>query len=182
MEKFTQRNGNATGCPRQWVGEGGGGGKPAHEFKAKYCRINLANKKLFDLRSAEGRIRLLFCWLFSRLFDFYRFWGFFFYELSVSLCRVAPPHIPRGISQLIVCLTLEWCVHFISISQRSLVRRIKQIQIRAATANNSKLDRKLLSLRWGWGFPSALYKYLRCVTIFKAAKCFHFELRQKIRR
>lgn len=47
--------------------------KPAHDFKAKYCRINLANKKLFDLRSAEGRIRLLFCWLFSRLFDFYRF-------------------------------------------------------------------------------------------------------------
>lgn len=72
MEKFTQRNGNATGCPRQWKGKGDEG-KPAHDFKAKYCRINLANKKLFDLRSAEGRIRLLFCWLFSRLFDFYRF-------------------------------------------------------------------------------------------------------------
>lgn len=24
MEKFTQRNGNATGCPRQWEGEGEG--------------------------------------------------------------------------------------------------------------------------------------------------------------
>lgn len=127
MEKFTQRNGNATGCPRQWEGKGREKGKPAHDFKAKYCRINLANKKLFDLRSAEGRIRLLFCWLFSRLFEFYRFWGFFLRALCVIVQSGSTnwpptllPRLPRGISQLIVCLTLEWCVHFISISQRSL--------------------------------------------------------------